>query len=105
MPPCDMGRGGAVRQAARLGVMVGGMSGHDPDSPIQDADIEQADFQRESDREHRLRLRGICAHGWTQGFNAIHAAYLKPGQVKCLDCNKVFNSEAELQDERREVLE
>ena len=73
---------------------------YDPESPIQDADIEMADLQREAGRLARLRKLGFCGHGWVQG---------PPGPVRkptsvwtCLDCGKVFETEAELIEDGRE---
>lgn len=69
---------------------------YDPDSPIQDADIESAELHAEANRQARLKRKGICLHNWIKA---------PPGQpAVCLDCGKSFPTEAELNEERRELL-
>ena len=60
----------------------------DPELPagFQDADFEMRDLQSVASRVSKLRKRGICVHGWTQG---------QPnGSVKCLDCGALFATAA-----------
>lgn len=67
---------------------------YDPELPagFQDADLETAALHRHANRLARLRRRGICAHGWIKG-------------LLCRDCGKTFNTAAELEAERRNILE
>ena len=46
------------------------MFGYDPEVPagFQDADILQAQYERESAEARRDRERGICNHSWGQGW-------------------------------------
>ena len=75
----------------------------DPESPIQDADIEMAELTAAANRESRLRKRGICTHGWIQG---PPGPWNKPTKVwTCLHCGKVFQSEEDLMENRRELLD
>lgn len=75
----------------------------DPESPIQDADIEMAELTAAANKESRLRKRGICAHGWIQG---PPGPWNKPTTVwTCQDCGKVFQSENDLMEERRNLLD
>lgn len=69
----------------------------DPDSFIQDADIEMADLQEAANREARLKRKGICTHGHLQG---------PPGKPKvtCLNCGKVFADFEEAYEARAEAL-
>jgi hypothetical protein len=61
--------------------------GRDPESTVQDADIEMADLEASAARSSARAKRGICDHGWTQG---------KPdGTVVCLHCGHVFASQEE----------
>lgn len=72
----------------------------DFESPIQDADIEMADLQREIGRLARLRKLGYCDHGWYQGPPGPAG---NPTSVfTCHHCGKVFKTEAELIEDGRE---
>jgi hypothetical protein len=71
---------------------------------MNDADIEYANLVAAGTREARLRKQGICCHGWTQSYNPIWAIHLKPGEVQCKECGKVFASEADCYAERCENL-
>lgn len=72
---------------------------------MNDADIQMAQIQSLANHESRLRKKGICAHGYRQGYTPTCRPDLKPGQVQCLDCKAIFNSEEEVNDARREALE
>jgi len=72
--------------------------GYDEELPggFQDADFEQRALEDAANASAARRRRGICDHGWTQG---------PPGQASspttvwtCLDCGKVFQTEAELRN-------
>lgn len=69
-----------------------------------DADIEQAELEAEGNRIAALRARGICTHGWTQGYTAAYRPDLAPAKVECHDCGRIFGTQAELDAERAERL-
>lgn len=71
---------------------------------MNDADIEQAQLEEAARHESALKRKGICAHGWRQGYTPRHRPDLKPGQVQCLDCKRVFDSEEEANEARSEAL-
>ena len=64
---------------------------------MNDADIEMAELTAAANHESRLRRKAICAHG---------ACRVRRAQSKatCADCGKVFDTEADLHEERQEVL-
>ncbi len=68
---------------------------HDPESTIQDADLEMNSLVCTANRMSRLKKKGICFHGWR--FAPDH------GEAKCLDCGKVFKNSAEMEEETREL--
>ena len=71
------------------------MYNFDPDSPIQDADIEYSELILSARREKRIEKKfAICLHNWYRTYPV----------VKCNDCGKVFKSEKDLHEERRELL-
>lgn len=77
---------------------------HDEEMPagFRDADFEMRDLQAQANRESRLRKRGICAHGWTQGPPGPPD---KPTSVvTCLYCGQTWQTDAEAYAARREVL-
>lgn len=77
--------------------------GFDPDSPIQDADIEMADLQAAANREARLRKRGICTHGWLQGPPGPPDA---PTTVAtCLHCGQTWPTIDDAHEARRAALD
>lgn len=75
---------------------------YDPESPIQDADIEMASLVEAANRERRLRKRGICTHGSLQCPPGHRD---RPTNVcTCLNCGKVWPTVEEAYAERREIL-
>ena len=69
---------------------------------FQDADLEMAELTASANRISRLRKRGICTHGWVQGPPGPAG---KPTSIwTCHDCGKTFQSEAELDEARAELL-
>jgi hypothetical protein len=75
---------------------------YDPESPIQDADIEMRDLQASANRETRLRRQGICTHGWLQ---CPPGPASKPTKVvTCLHCGQTWATEDEAHEARREAL-
>lgn len=86
--------------------------GHDPEVPagFQDADIEQAQFERAGARLRVLKRRGICAHGWVCGLGADgkphypEAEGLTGAEVRCRDCGKVFADDDAWHEARESVL-
>lgn len=68
-----------------------------------DADILQSELERLGNKQAALRRKGICAHGWRQGYTPTHRPDLKPGQTQCLDCGEV-STDATLDEERATVL-
>lgn len=68
----------------------------DPELPrgFQDADFEMMELQDAAKRERRLKKFGICTHGW----------YSANSVAKCNECGKVFATETELLEDRRENL-
>lgn len=84
---------------------------YDPEAVIQDADIEQAEFEEYGRRLSSLARRGICTHGSWVGVSATGEIFypeqegLLPGQVRCTDmCRKVFESDDDLIADRTEML-
>lgn len=77
---------------------------YDPELPdgIQDGDFEEAELYASADREARLKRHGICTHGHRQGFNGQD--YMAPGQVQCLECKVIFQSEVDIEASRQEAL-
>jgi len=75
--------------------------GYDPESPIQDADIEAMDLRDRARESEARRRAGKCDHGWIQPAKAGDIS----GPYKCNDCGKVFPSEAALLRERAANLE
>jgi hypothetical protein len=71
---------------------------HDPDSAIQDADIEMGDAIRQAYHHARLKKKGICVHNWSGPSGNTAMPY------KCHDCGKLFANFEALDDERRELL-
>ena len=74
----------------------------DPELPngFQDADFEMRDLGAAARRITRARKRGLCAHGWRQGY----PGYPVIGSAKCLDCGKEATVEA-LDTERQAILQ
>lgn len=70
---------------------------YDPEAIIQDADIEQAEFERMGARLAALKRQGVCTHGSVVGMGDDGIAHypeargLKPGQLRCTDCGRVFD--------------
>lgn len=60
-----------------------------------DSDWDMMELENAGDRAQQLKADGICTHGWTQGIGE---------KVKCLDCDKVFNSYEDLYAEIDEVM-
>ena len=65
---------------------------------LQDADIEMHDLEQAARHQSALKRKGICVHGWR-----------KIGQwpdktCTCLDCGRVFATEADCDEETREIL-
>jgi len=52
---------------------------------MNDADIEQAEYERIGNIVSHMRKQGICNHGWIQKR--------KDSTVICLHCNKIFETE------------
>jgi hypothetical protein len=71
---------------------------------FNDADLEMAELTAIGNRSARLRAKGICTHGWTQGYTPTHRQDLKPGEVQCLDCERIFPSQTALDDEITDLL-
>jgi hypothetical protein len=71
---------------------------------MNDADIETAQLEETARHESALHRKGICTHGWRQGYTPTHRPDLKPGQIQCLDCKVIFNSEEEANDARTEAM-
>lgn len=69
---------------------------HDPDVPggYQDADIQQAAYERAGAAIGRACEQGFCVHGWTRMTTP----------VVCLDCGKEWPTEAAWWREHRERL-
>lgn len=61
---------------------------------MNDADIEQAQFEEAARHDSQLRKRGICTHGSAQG-NA---------PCVCRHCGKQFESFEALLEERADLL-
>ncbi|SEU46760.1 hypothetical protein [Nonomuraea wenchangensis] len=69
----------------------------------RNADLEQAQMEREGNRLAALRRRGICTHGSVVGYvgKVIYPEQegLQPGQSRCTEgtggCKRIFNSDAE----------
>jgi hypothetical protein len=80
--------------------------GYDPEAVIQDADIEQAEFEAEGRAFAAAKRAGRCTHSSTVGFvGTIHypeQVGLKPGQQRCTEktngCAAVFDSDEEWHD-------
>ena len=71
---------------------------YDPELPggFQDADFETRELVEAGNHAARLRRKGVCLHNW------LHAPF--GGPCKCNDCGKVWPTEAECEEERRELL-
>ena len=70
---------------------------YDPESSIQDADIEMADLEDAGNRAAALQKRGICSHGWYQG---------KPDDsIVCRDCGTAFPNAQAHEDARADMLD
>lgn len=86
------------------------MTFYDEEALYQDADLEQADLEREGRHIARLAAAGICTHGAWVGVSASGEVFypeqegLQPGQVRCSDCKRLFDTEDDLLDARKEVL-
>lgn len=82
------------QRGERRGGSVNSSLGYDPESSVQDADIEMAELTAAANRDASLRRKGLCRHSWLQGPpGPAH----KPTKVwTCHHCGKVFQSEAEL---------
>lgn len=65
---------------------------------MNDSDIEMAELQSAANHESKLHRAGICAHGWLQGTPG------EEGPCTCLYCGKVFATNQDAYDERREIL-
>jgi len=69
---------------------------YDPEAIYQDADIEQAEMEREGRRLAALEKRGTCTHGRVIGIGEDGVAHypeavgLVHPQVKCDRCGRVF---------------
>ena len=91
---------------------------YDFESTIQDDDILQAQYERESAEARRDTERGICNHSWRQGvptpgfgFEPLTLEYISKerergafpdrptervpvkGEAVCLDCGKIMKDE------------
>lgn len=71
---------------------------------MNDADIEMAHLEEAARHESALKRMGICAHGWRQRYTPTHRPDLRPGQIQCLDCKVIFDSEEEANEARAEAL-
>lgn len=69
-----------------------------------DADLEMSALEARGNLSARLKSRGICDHGWTQGYTAECRPDLNPGEVQCLHCKEVFSSQSALDDAIGDVL-
>ncbi len=86
------------------------MSYYDPEATIQDADIEQAEWEREACQSHAARLRGICQHNSAVSYR-VPVVYpeqvgLRPGEMRCTEgCKRVFGSDEEWVDAMRDAAD
>lgn len=83
--------------------------GYDPEAVIQDADIEQAEFEAEGRAFAAAKRAGRCTHSSTVGFvGTIHypeQVGLKPGQQRCTEgCGQVFDSDDEWAEAMMEAV-
>ena len=71
--------------------------GFDPDSSVQDADIEMAELAIAGHESAARAARGICDHGWTQEH--------RDGSVDCKDCGAHFRNAAAWETAREIAME
>ena len=73
----------------------------------EQADFDQAELTRLGERAAALRRRGVCVHGWRQGFTEHmpeeYRGRILPGYALCLHCGKI-DTVAALDAERDSLL-
>jgi hypothetical protein len=62
--------------------------GFDPESIIQDADIEMMELRQAAEQAECNRKHGTCDHGWTGPAKKPE----HPGQFECYDCGHTWTS-------------
>lgn len=85
------------------------MSFYDEEAVYQDADVEQAEFERAGNAIARARRAGRCTHQSSVGYidPPVYPEQvgLEPGQSRCTEgCNVVFNSDDDWADAREEAI-
>lgn len=72
------------------------------DGMYTDADIEMAELEATGNRIARLERQGVCCHTRAAGCRA--APDLKPGELRCAGCGRVFASDEAWWDAMDEAL-
>lgn len=86
------------------------MNYYDPEAIYQDADIEQASYEREARHIEHLEAQGICVHGGWVGRSKTGEIYypeqrdLVGDEVVCRSCGKKFPSDDAILAEREAIL-
>ena len=66
--------------------------GYDPESSIQDADLETIELIREARHTRELINSGNCPHSHTGPLNQEEYVRTRKGKFTCYECNKVWES-------------
>lgn len=65
---------------------------YDPESSIQDADLETIELIREARHTRELINSGNCPHSHTGPLNQEEYVRTRKGKFTCYECNKVWES-------------